>query len=581
MGNLGLHTWSLKTYQGFRQRSREPAVLLALGVPLVAFVVLPLVLLLLNSFREVSIGEVEFRFSKLTLSNYITAYMNPKTWATLWNSLVFAVGSSAVAFLLGGLMAFFTERTDAPFRRLAYGLMLVPLIVPGMLQAIAWLLLLSPNIGLLNKVWLSIGFDTPLLNAYSMPVLCWVQGITMSPLSFLLLGASLRRMDPALEEAAITCGSSARKVITQVTAKLMLPAIMGVTLLNFVRALESLEAPLLLGLPGKIMVFSNNIWLALKGSSPPQYGLGFTYSLTLIVLTLLGILAYQGVMRQGEKYAVVTGKGYRPRIIQIGNWKTFAVGFQIFFAVVVVGLPLAVLVWASLLPAYQVPSMEMLSKVSVQNYFMVFDRPDTLRMLVNTAILAVTTSLGSMFYALLISWVVLRMKMKGGRVLDGLAFISYAIPGVSLGVAYLILFLSFPNPIYNTIWILVIAYIMRELPYGTRFTHAGLAQAHKELEEAGKVSGASLRIVFLHIVVPIMGPSLIGGGLYIFITAIKVYATAAILVSPQSMVLSAHIYQLWYEGYIGQAAALAVLMVAAISILTVLGGGRRMGQLAG
>ncbi|MBI2847691.1 MAG: iron ABC transporter permease [Chloroflexi bacterium] len=563
-------------------RWREWLVLLALGLPLFVFVLIPLLLLVFNSFREISLGEVGFAFNKFSLVNYVTAYANPKTWKMLWDSFIFAIGSTVVAFFLGGVMAFLVERTDAPWRRLSYGMMFVPLIIPGMLLAMAWVLLLSPNIGLINKMWMSIGFDTPLVNGYSMATMWWVQGSIESPLTFLMLGAALRRMDPALEEAAITCGASRLKVAAQITTRLITPAIAGVALLQFVRGLEALEAPLFIGLNSNIMVFSTNILGSLKGSYPPNYGLGFTYATILIILASLGLFAYLRAMRKQEKYVVVTGKGYRPRIINLGRWKAPAVAFQLFFAVVVVGLPLALFVWISLLPgSYQAPSAELISQISLNNYVKVFDRPDILPMLRNTAILAIVAALGVMLFSLLLSSAIFHMKVKGRHVLDELAFIPYAIPAIAMGVAFMVMFLAVPNPVYGTIWILVIAYIIRFLPYGTRFTHAGLAQMHKELEEAGKVSGARFWTVFTRIIVPIMLPSLIGGGLYVAILSVKIFAIAVILYSPDSMVLAIEIYQLWNEGRMGLLGALAVVMIGVLTLLTILGGSKRLGRIAG
>lgn len=575
-----LHRWFPYTRSGVKRIGPETFGALAIGIPLGVLVIVPLALLALNSFRDVGLGEIQFSLSKLTLSNYITAYGNPRTWKMMSDSFIFAAGSSVVAFLLGGAMAFLVERTDTPLRRLTYAIMFVPLIVPGMLLTIAWVLLLSPSIGLVNVLWHAIGFDTPLINAYSMPVMWWVQGVNETPLTFLLLGAALRRMDPALEEAALTCGASSRKAATRVTLRLIAPAVAGVALLQFVRGLEALEVPLLLGLNAKIVVFTTNIMHSLK-IFPPEYGLSFTYSMSLIILASVGLLVYFRAVRRSEKYTVVTGKGYRPRTISLGNWKIVSIAYQVFFAVVAVGLPVAIVIWASLVPGYQAPSMEMLSRVSLNNYVSLFQEPGIARMTWNTIIMAGTTAIVVMLVALFLSFVIFRTKIKGGKVLDGLSFMPYAIPSIVMGVAFMFMFLTFKNPIYGTVWILVIAHAVHFLPLGTRFTHAGLLQLHKELDEAAKTSGASFRKVFFHVIAPILKPSLIGGGLYVFISAAKIFPLAIILGSPKSMVLSVQIWQLWAEGEVGLVSALAVVMVAGISILTLLGGARRMGRIVG
>lgn len=255
--------------------------------------------------------------------------------------------------------------------------------------------------------------------------------------------------------------------------------------------------------------------------------------------------------------------------------------FQVFFAVVAILLPLLVLIWASLLPNYQVPSQEALGLVSLNNYLTVFDRSDVILMFRNTVVLATCAGILVMLFSLLLSWVIHHMKIKGGGIIDTLSFLPYAIPAIALGIAFMILFLSFKNPIYGTIWILVIAYTIRFLPYGTRFTHAGLVQIHKELEEAAQLSGASFGTTFRQVIVPLMKPALVGGGLYVFILSVKVFTVAAILSSPKSVVLSTQIYQLWTEGRIGVLGALAVIMVAGLGVLTMLGGKGRMGRMLG
>ncbi|MBI2854345.1 MAG: iron ABC transporter permease [Chloroflexi bacterium] len=578
---MNLSARFLHGYGTLKRSKGEVSILVVAGAFLGVFVVFPLLLLVLNSFRDIGLGEIGLAFDKLTLGNYSIAYMNPRTWKMLWDSLVFAGGAAVVAFLLGGGMAFITERTNAPFRHLTYGLMFVPLIVPGMLLSIGWIFLLSPKIGLLNKAWMSIGFHTPFLDVYSMPVMWWIQGVMESPLTFLMLGAAFRRMDPSLEEAAIACGTSRVNCAIRITLKLMLPAIAGVALLQFVRGLEAMEVPLILGLNSGIKVFSVNILLSLQEVSPPDYALGFTYGISLICLTVAGLFIYLRMMRQSEKYVVVTGKGYRPGIINLGKWKFAAAGFQIFFGVAAIGLPLLVLIWVSLLRSYEVPSIEMLSQMNLDKYTSIIGRPGMTSVILNTVVVAAIASVCVMFLSILLSWIVFHMKIKGGAILDGLAFIPYAIPSIAMAIAFMVLFLSFRNPIYGTIWILVIAYVIRFMPYGTRFTHAGLLQIKKELEEVALTAGASYWKMFLRIIIPIMKPSLVGGGLYVFILSVKIFPIAALLSSPNSKVLAVEIWQMWNVGMFGEVSALAVMMIGGLSILTLLVGTRTLGQITG
>lgn len=538
-------------------------------VPLAALILVPILLLVWNSFREVSIGELGLGVSGLTLDNYVRAYSDPRTYIMLKDSFVFAFGSMVVAFLFGATLAFLVERTDMPLRSVAYGLMLVPLIMPSVLKGIAWILLLSPRIGVLNKIWQALGFGGPIFDPYNLFAMVWVEGISMTPLTFLLLGAVLRRMDPSLEEASLASGASTLRTLRSVTLPLIVPALAGVAILQFVRGLEAFEVPIIMGLRKGIVVFSTTIYFAVRQRFPPDYGLGFAYSMALIVLTLLGLYLYRRSVSHSERFTTVTGKGYRPRLISLGKWRWPAAGFFIFYLLAGIVLPFLIFLWASFLPFYRPPSVKLLSQLSLENYQTAFDRSDLVPMLQNTVSLALGTAVTVMLLSLCISWIVIRLRPAGHRILDTLAFLPYAMPSIVMGVAFMIVFLAFPNPIYGTLWILFIAYTVRYLPYGTRFTHAGLLQIHKELEEAAQASGAGFLSVFRRILIPLMLPSLIGGGLYVLILSVKVMSMAAILWTPKSIVFSIFIWQLWEEGNMGELGAVSVIFIAVLTLVTV------------
>ncbi|MDP2744016.1 MAG: ABC transporter permease subunit, partial [Dehalococcoidia bacterium] len=291
---------------------------------------------------------------------------------------------------------------------------------------------------------------------------------------------------------------------------------------------------------------------------------------------LTGLLLYQRMMGRVGQYATVTGKGYRPRLLDLGKWKPAATGFILLFLIFAAVLPFLILLYASFLPYYQVPSAKAFSVMSWDNYRSLLGRSDVLLTIKNTAILCGIVSVGGMIIATLVSWIVVRMRTKGAKLLDSLVFIPYAVPGIASGFAFMIVFLTFPNPIYGTIWILVIAYLVQFMPIGTRFTHAGVAQIKAELEEAAASSGASLLTILRRIIIPLILPSMIAGGLYIFLLSAKVMSSAAILYTPDSTVLSVMIFQLWNEGSIPMVGSLAVLMILAFTILTILS--RRVGQ---
>lgn len=539
------------------------------------FVIPPLALLILSSFRKISLGELGFNFTHLTLHNYAEAYSNPKAFAMLLNSFWFATGSMATAMILGGSLAFLSERTDMRGRELIPLLVMVPLVMPSVVKGIAWIFLLSPRIGLVNQPWIAL-FGKPLISSSSIPAMVWVEGISMSPLAFLLIGSVIRRMDPSLEEAADGSGASKWKVLSRITVPLLTPALAGVGLLLFIRGIESFEIPILMGSEAGIFVFSTNIYHAIRDTSPPQFGLGFAYSMTLVGVTTGGLLWYQYVLKQSERFTVVSGKGYRPRRIRLGSLKYAAWAFVVFYGVVGILLPFLVLAWASLLPFYTPPSLNSLSFVSLANYASLLASPDLWDAVENTIILGLASSGAAMFLTVLASWFVYRTNIQNRKLLDVLIFLPYAFPGVILGVAFMIMFLSFRNPIYNTIWIIILAYIVNFLPVASRFTHAAVIQVHKELEEAAWASGAAFWRTLRHIWLPLLLPPLINGGLFLLILSTKIMSIAALLQGPDSKVLSVFVWGLWNAGGTGPSSALSVLMIFGLGLLTLIS--RRLAQ---
>ncbi|NIO09860.1 MAG: ABC transporter permease subunit [Deltaproteobacteria bacterium] len=539
----------------------------------VAFVaalsLLPPLFLLWSSLKPVSLDTVsDWRLDNLTLDNFRDTLADPASLSMIFDSLFFAFGSMLVAFIFGGIIAFLVERTDCPFRDQTYGFMFVPLILPSMLKAIGWVFVLEPNNGILNNITSWLGLGSP-FNAYTIVSMFWVQGLSMSPLTFLMLGASLRSMDPSLEEASTVCGAGKFQTARWITLRLMIPALAGIGLLQFIRGMEAFEVPLIMGLSSGVQVFATNIYFAAREVQPPAYGHAFALSVVLILIGVFGLLVYQKLMSDAEQYATITGKAFRPRIIPLGKWRPAAGGFILFYLFVAMGIPVLVLMWISLLPYYQLPSMRALSNLTMANYYRVLGDPAFILSLKNTAVVGVSVSVGCVLLATIISWLTIRRKGRGGKVLDAVAFIPYAIPGIAMGLSFLVVFLAFPNPIYGTLWILILIYLVSFLPIATRFSNAGLRQLHKELEEAATVSGSGFLSVLKRIVIPLIFPSLLAGGLYVFVLSAKVASQAAVLWSPDSIVLSIYMLMLWIQGNVPAVAALCVIMTLAFVALAI------------
>src|SRR6185437_5960825 len=301
------------------QRFEWSWLAIALIVVLVAWLALvPLVFMVWQSLLSTQTATSAARF---TLDNYRAAYASADTARLFANSLQFALGSAVLAFAFGALLAWINERTDTPFKTLFFALALIPLIIPGILFTVSWIFLGSPKIGIINLV-LQHAFDTDavFINVYSMPGMIWVDGLHYSPMAFLLMTAAFRAMDPSLEESAMMSGASVAQIARRVTLKLAWPATVAALLILFVRALESFEVPALLGLPVGIEVYTSAIYDAIH-KYPSEVGLASAYAVTLLIITSVCIYLQSRVARGGGRYATVTGKGYRPRVMNIGRWR--------------------------------------------------------------------------------------------------------------------------------------------------------------------------------------------------------------------------------------------------------------------
>ena len=518
----------------------------------------PLIMLLYGSIRSAPIGEPGATF---TIQNYIKAYFDKEFYLLFLNSVYYAIGVCSLTFLIGTFLAWVSERTNTPLKKLFVVMALIPFIIPGILSTIAWILLLSPKIGLINLVIKGmLGLESAPFNVYSMWGMIWSESIHLYPLVFLLMSAAFRNMDTSLEEAALTAGSSTLATFGRITLPLMRPAMFSVMLIVFIRGIEAFEVPALIGVPAKISVFTTKIFLAIH-QFPSDFGLAGAYAVTLLAISTVGVLIYGKITRREERYATVTGKGYRPRVIDLGVWKylTCAISFLIFFLAVI--MPVFVLLWSSFIPYYGVPSWELAEKMTWANYKYIINYPLAATALKNSFYLSVGSATIVMLLTSMIAWVTVKTKLPGRAFLDTLTFIPIAMPGIVLGVSLIWVYLTIPIPIYGTIWVLLLAYITKYIPYGIRAASASMIQINKELEEASLTAGGTWFQTFRKVILPLLMPGFTAGWIYISIIALRELSTSILLYSYNSTVLSIMAFDLWEGGQYTYVCALGVMMV--------------------
>ncbi len=541
----------------FAMMMRNPAQLMFLFTSLIlAYLVLPPFFFILHTSLVVDRGLQAGNFTIQHFENIAESLGDVKTLLT--NSLIYSVGSAAVALVYGTVLAWLAERSDAPFRKLAYVSAYVSFAIPGIIKVVGWIMLMGPKAGILNAAVVSLT-GAPLFNIFSLPGMVLVESFLWIPIVFLLMATPFRSMDPSLEEAATTAGSTGWQVFRRVTFPLAAPSVLAVLILTFIRSLEAFEIPALIGIPAGVEVLTTKIYLQIKGGLIPKYGEASAYSVLLIGLVALGLYPYYRITSKTYKFTTISGKGFRPQRIQLGKWRWLG-GLLMLVLPLLQFLPIVAITWSSFLPFAQIPSRKALSLLTFNNYVTAFNDSGIIRSVMNSLTVSMTSATGAMLITFFAAWLIVRASIKARWVLDQMAMLPLVFPGIVMGIAILKMYLMLPLPVYGTLWILILAFIARYLPYGIRFSHSALLSLHKELEEGAMVSGASWFQMMRQVVVPLIMPALLAGWIYVFLITFKELSIALLLYSPGSQVVAVTIWELWDNGHVGELAAFSLVI---------------------
>ena len=546
---------------------------------LVYLVIGPVLMLVLSSLRATD-GTLPFEAGvPWTLQNYIGVLTSPATYAVLLNTFLFAFGALTVSFGLSITFAWLIERTDMPFRNLLFVVIVACIGMPNVIVGIAYAILLNPVNGLMNtflKGILGMEGQGP-LNVYTLPGMIFVQGVTLVPVTFLLVAAAFRGMNAAMEDAGTTSGARFKTVMRRITLPLLTPALLSALVYQFVSVIESFDIPLVLGLRGGVKVLSTQIFIESRPPSGlPDFGLAAAYSMILLLLAIGPLILYNRVIGRSERYATISGHSYQPRRMRLGNWKIPAVLLALGYALMSLILPGLVMIWTSLQPFYAVPSAEAFARITPDAYIETINNPKFHEALGNTIVLGTATAFGAMLVGLTVSWVLVRTKSRLRVVLDVLAFTPHAMPGVMIGLSILLIYLILPLPIYGTIWIIVIALATQYTSISTRLMTSGISQVQNELEEAAAASGASWGPTMRRILLPLVLPAFLNGLLLVFLLSIKNLTLPLILYTPDTVVLSTFVWERWDQADTGGTAAVGTMMVAITLVLGIVL--RRLGR---
>jgi iron(III) transport system permease protein len=534
----------------------------------------PLVFLIWDSFHP---GWETGDATSFTLKSYVKVFADKRFPEMILNTTIFGVGATALAVGLGSVFAWLVERTNMPFRNVIYAMLFAPVAIPGLVFAISYVLLLSPDIGVFNKMLMAMfGLSEAPLNIYTLTGLIFVEGLRLTPGSFLMMAAVLKSMDPSLEEAAYTTGAGIVRTSRLITAPLMLPGILAASIYYFITVIESFEIPAIIALPVGIQLLTTKIFFATHATTTmPNYSLASAVSVIFILVSAGLVYLYTLATKHSERYTTITGKGYRPRIINLGKWRYAALGFTALFFSFSVIFPLLVLIWGSLLPFMQAPSASALANASFAAYFNLGNVPKFGLALQNTLFMTLFVATGTMLIASLAAWFVVRGRVRGSRYMDLLTFMPHAIPSIVVAVGLIILYLH-PMvrtvlPIYGTIWIIIVGMITKRISYGSRIMIGAMFQLHKELEEASEICGVGWLKTFFLITLRLLVPAFVNGWLYSAMLSIALFSIPVMLYTPRSIVFSVMIWNLWENAKVQDACVVGVVMVAITFTLVFLG----------
>jgi iron(III) transport system permease protein len=548
--------------------ARSPAHLLRGRIsPLVALLAVVLLVLILPPTlfliqTSVHVTNPDGSFGAFTLQYYRQLFASPYFAASLRNTAIYAVGTAVAAIVLGGLQALIVERTNAPGRGYVIAAAILSLGVPHVLYVVAWLLLLG-RAGPVNElIALAIGGspESAPLDVYSMWGMVLIEGVGFAPLTFLLMSAVLRSTDPAFEEAALMSGAGPLRTFRAITLRMGLPGILALLLLVFIRAFESFEVPALVGLAGNVGVLTTDIYQASKNSSLPNYGESGAYSVCLLLTVMLLLVWHHRLAGNARRYQTITGKGYRPRVLDLGRGRLPAAGLLFATFLLVTVLPVGMLVFTSLQPFYEGVTFESFGRFSLDNYATILAPGSFRDSIANTLVLGIATATAVVPTTALCAWLAARRR-PGAWLLDQIATAPLIFPAIVMSVAFLEVFVNLPIPLYGTLLSVIIASTVRFLPYGMRYAYAGVLQIHADIEDAARTAGAAGAQVFVRIVLPLISAALVSCWLFVFLLAVQNVALPLMLVGPGTEVVAVTLFDLWQNGQVTELAAMGVLWV--------------------
>jgi len=522
--------------------TQETVATAVVSVLVGAAVLLPLFTLVISSFLVLDPLGFDTTWGLDNYRQLFTDRVIPKAFV---NTLLISTGSTILATFLGVSLAWINARTNCPGRDKLEPYNLIPFFLSPFVGAIAWHNLAAPSTGLLNN-WAQdyLGATGAILNVDNIYGIIWVTGIFFTPLVYLFVVGSLRRMDPSLEDSARTTGAGLVRTTLTVTLPLVAPGILSGAIIVFVTSAGEFGVPFKLGAPYGWQTLTTQIFSKAVGDDANHY-LGATMSMSLGAITAAFIYIQQRYIAP-RSFTTVTGKGFRPNVLDLGPWKWVALGYNLTFILVAVVLPIFCLFVVSLHPVWE--GRIIASDISFNNYVktLFFWRSDTIQSatngIYNSFILAFAGATIAMILSLVVSHMIHRTKGFGARLLDFLCVVPIGFPGIVLAMGVLVTYIK--TPIYATLWIILLGYITRFFPYGQRNISSVMLAISEELDQSSRMAGASWLTTLRRITIPLLKPGIFAGWVLLFIIFLRELSISIILYTSGTETLSVGVYYL-------------------------------------
>jgi iron(III) transport system permease protein len=516
-----------------------------------------------------SFSEGLTAFGNFTLAKYVAAYTDPDLFTVLFQTIIFVGGSALLATVLALFLAYISTRTDMPFRFIFKIIPIIPMMIPHILFSISWVMLLNPSNGILNLLandFLSL--EDSLFSIYSLPGMIMVEGLLDLPIAYLIIAPAMSTFDVALEESSRVCGAGSLRTLFRITLPVLRPAILAAFILCVIRCLASFAVPSAIGMPGRIYVLATHLYRIVSTGFAADYGKAAAVGISVLVSSIVLIYVYRYFTSASEKFVTISGRGYKPAVIELKKAKIPVFIVLLILSFVLIVLPVLVLVYISFVPYSMVPSAEAFASMTLRNWTAVISDPVSLLALRNSLFLGIFGASLGVVLSTFVAYVIVKVRTKSSGILETLSFLSFSFPGIVIGVGFMWFFVR--TPLYATIWALLIGYIATYLPYGIRPLTSAFVQIHSHLEESSLVSGASYLKTFRRIVVPLLTPGIVSGWVLMATMFFRELTLSVILSRPGSEVLAVQILRFSEDGQWGKLSALGIIMIVMSTLLVTL-----------